>query len=94
MPKLRNVTAAEIADIVGRAEDMLQEMADFSHRISQGYKDPLQEPAQTARTFSILARNASDMAIQVLASAAMEETKRATERLLRERADLQKAGSR
>lgn len=87
MPKLKNVTRAEIDALVNASEDPLMTMHDISDRIEKGYCDDIDNPAQLARHFTAIARAASDLSLGLLAKAALQEMKAETELLIRRERD-------
>ena len=86
MPKMKNVTRAEIDALVNASEDPLMAMHDIGDRIEKGYCDDIENPAQLARHFAAIARAASGLAIGLLSKAALQELEAETERLIRARA--------
>ena len=88
MPKLQNVTEAEIKTLVDGFEETLGRMHDMINRMERGYCDDLTEPAGLAKEFALIARAASDMMVRVLGKQAVQEQKAKLNELMAERAAL------
>jgi hypothetical protein len=89
MPKMQNVTEAEIKATVEKASDeFLMELFDYTNRLEKGYCDDLAKPADLARSLSNVAAAAARLATHILAKAAMQEDKAELQKLLAERARL------
>jgi hypothetical protein len=73
MAKLRNVTDAEIIACHVGADSFLMELQDFLHRINAGAVDHIEHPAESARSFALIAREASSMAAVLLMQARLQE---------------------
>ena len=86
MPKLQNVTNAEITAAVERVYDLHQELLDLANRVGQGYCDPIEKPIEAARALNSVIRSAADLQIALMTKAALDEQRRDVERLLTERA--------
>jgi len=78
MPKLSNITAAQITEAREKAEDMIHDLNAMTSRLAQGYCDPIPEHAHHARTFISLARAAAEMASLLMMQGAMQELKAKT----------------
>lgn len=88
MPKLDEVTEAEIKAAIASGEDMLMALHDFNNRIEKGYVANIEKPAELARSLSNMATACSRACTLLLAKLAMQEDKRELERLMAERAKL------
>lgn len=82
MPKLKNVTAAEIDDLVLQCHDILQDASDFDSRGRQGYCEAIAEPVATASAFLSASRALAELAAFVLIKVQLEEQSRELERKL------------
>lgn len=82
MPKLKNVTEAEITAAVDLTNDFHETIADITNRLRGGYVDELQSPNILARNLTSIAVAAADLANAILVRAAMDEQKREYQRLL------------
>ena len=85
MPKLKNVTADELAIADAAASDMLGHLVDMANRISGGYCDDIESPIALARTFAAMGRDASHLSVILLSRAAMQEQKRELAALMEKR---------
>ena len=90
MPKLQNITEADIKAIIDASEDILHSMHDATNRMEKGYCDDLASPVRLAKDFALIARAASDLMVHIIGKSAMQEQKAEYERLLAERAKLEK----
>jgi hypothetical protein len=90
MPKLKNVTAAELEAALMQTDDLLMILHDMHGRMEGGYVDKIENPVSHARTFAALARASASMVQALLARSAMQEQKAELEAVLRERAALSK----
>lgn len=90
MPKMQNVTEAEIEAVIRAMDDSLQDMHDISNRLEKGYCDDLTKPVEHAKNFALIARAASDLVVRIIGKRAMQEQSAELERTLAERARLQK----
>lgn len=86
MPKLKNVTAAEIKALQDQTDGILGDIQDIADRIEKGYCDEIAEPAATARHFNAVARAAQNMVMMMLIKLAMQEQKAEIEKLYRQKA--------
>lgn len=75
MPKQKNVTDAEIIACHIAASDLLQEMRDFADRIEKGYVDRIDGPVDAAKQFALIAREATNLSVQLLSVDAMQKQK-------------------
>ena len=91
MPKLQNVTEAEIEAVRHSFDDPIFVMYDLTMRIEKGYCDDLKSAVTHARDFAVLARAANNLAVHLLVRVASQEQKAELDTLLRERAELEKA---
>jgi len=73
MPKLPNVTDAEIIACYVAQNAALDEMQDFADRIQKGYVERIENPVSTAKNFAVIARAANDMAVRILLVAEMQQ---------------------
>lgn len=72
MPKMDKVTDAEIKACHIAADDLLSEMHDFINRMEKGYVDRLEDPANDARQFALIAQAASTMVCKILSHGEMQ----------------------
>ena len=75
MPKLPNVTTAELQDAIVAADNLIIEVQNILERMRSGYNEPLTDPGAVARTFAYAAREASAMVAQLLYMDMMQKTK-------------------
>lgn len=66
MPKLPNITNAELKSIVTYSETALDDMHAIIDRMEKGYVDRMEQPLETARHFAQLATAAARTASLVL----------------------------
>jgi aspartokinase len=83
MPKLKNVTTDEIKAAQSASEDVISTLQDLNDRMQKGYHDHIESPAELARHFNALSRNAGEMVSALLITLAMQEMKAETEALKR-----------
>jgi hypothetical protein len=83
MPKLPNVTDAEIIACHVAQDAAINEMHDFSDRIQKGYIDKIEHPVEAARAFAIIAEAASRMTKQLLLIDEMQKRRAELEELKR-----------
>lgn len=88
MPKLDNVTEADIKCEIDKSDDFLGAIHDFANRMEKGYCDNILRPNEIASNLSLLSSACSRLAMLVLAKAAMQEQKAELEALMKERAKL------
>lgn len=85
MPRLKNVTNADLAKLADAAFDVSQDAADYTQRLGQGYGDTLEGPLQRASGFLSVSRAFADLAHIILTKAQLEEQVRQTEKMVRDR---------
>jgi len=85
MPKLRNVTAHEIAEAVNAAEDVSAICTGIVGRVQQGYCDEVDEPVTVASSLLSASRSLADLAHAMLIKGRLQEQKATLERTLRSR---------
>jgi hypothetical protein len=85
MPKLKNVTDAELTAALDSLDEPLQVMHDLSDRIEKGYCDEIAEPVRMVRTLLAANRATANLAAMVLFKLSLQEQRRETERLIRQR---------
>lgn len=73
MPKLPNVTDAELTALHVNADDLVMEMQDYIARIDKGYVDRLENSLATARAFALIARTASELTHRLLMLTELQE---------------------
>lgn len=73
MPKLPNVTDAEIIACSVAQDAALGEMHDFIDRLQKGYVDRIDNPVEAAKAFAIIAEAASAMTKQLLIIDSMQK---------------------
>ena len=66
MPKLDNVTNKELQEIYDYLDGPLIAMQEMSSRMGKGYVNRIDSPAEIARQFALVAREASAMTAQLL----------------------------
>lgn len=88
MPKLKNLTEADILAARDAIYEVLDPVNDIRSRLEKGYCDHLQSSVEFARSFAIMARACSDVVVHLLAKAGMQEQKAELDALMRERAKL------
>ena len=66
MPKLDKVTNRELQEIYDSLDGPLIAMQEMSNRMDKGYIDRIDSPAEIARQFALVAREASAMTAQLL----------------------------
>lgn len=81
MGKLPNVTA----DLDRTGGDLCMMLHDINNRMEKGYRDEIENPVSLARGFLSLSRAAADTAHFLLHAAAMAESQRELESLIRQR---------
>ena len=85
MPRLKNVTNADLAKLADAAFDVSQDAADYAQRLGQGYGDTFEEPLAQASGFLSVSRRLADLAYIILTKAQLEEQMRQTEKMVRDR---------
>jgi hypothetical protein len=82
MPKMPNVTAADLTEANEGAMDIMAALHDLSDRIEKGYVDDIEKPVEVARTMISLSTAASTLAGRILFKLAMDEQRKELEQLL------------
>lgn len=90
MPKLQNVTEADLKEICDLAETVAHKIFDAVARIEKGYCDPVADPVEALGTMIMLGRAAGDMQAQMLHKTRMADKEREYEKLKREIAERKK----
>lgn len=85
MPKITNVTDAEIADMAERLIDLRPEIQELTDKMRALRFDPMKTPAGYARSLSGMAMVCSDLAAAILTTMQMDEDRKQLEASLRER---------
>jgi hypothetical protein len=85
MPKLKNVTAEELAVSIDEVQTASGNAGELLNRISQGYGDKFPEPLAAASSFLAASRTLADLAQSLLMKGALQEQERAMEERLRKR---------
>jgi hypothetical protein len=83
MPKLQNVTNANLKALLDTAGDCQMDANDIADRIEKGYCDNVPNPAELARGFLAISRAFADVAHKLLVKAALQEQKAELETMLR-----------
>lgn len=83
MPKLPNVTNANIATAIEHVYDLTEEMNDLAERIEKGYSDSIDNPSSAVRALTGVIRNAAALQSALMLRAAMDEQRREVEALVR-----------
>ena len=86
MPKLQNVTDAELQEAMDKADDLIADLQDLSNRIEKGYADKIGTPMRYGSTMRVLAMSALDAQGKIFMHTAMEEQKAELQRLMEQRA--------
>ena len=73
MPKLPNVTDAELTAAHVAADDFLMEMQDHIARIGKGYVDDIENPTAMARSYALIAKTAGELTHQILMLAELQK---------------------
>lgn len=85
MPRLKNVTIPELTAALDSLDDPLQALHDIADRIEKGYCDEITEPVRAARTLLAMSRASAGLAQMVLFQLSLQEQRRETEKMIRER---------
>lgn len=83
MPKLKNVTVAELSEAANQAMEAGQQAAYIAQRAEQGYLDEVESPIQTATTFLSASAALADLGRALILKASLQEQKRELEEKLR-----------
>lgn len=83
MPKLKNVTAAEVETLCHDAESVGSLAAHLHQRLTQGYSDTLELPLNAASSLLGASRTLADVAHVLLWKAATQEQAAELEKRLR-----------
>lgn len=83
MPKLKNVTLAELEAAAEAALDAGQEAAAVLRPLEQGYHDDIPTPLRLASSFLAASATLAEVARQLLVKAALAEQKAELEKRLR-----------
>jgi hypothetical protein len=81
MARLKHVTDADLNACLAAADDALMQMQDMVHRLRSGAVDRLTTPEDHAKKFAVIARDASDMAVFILITDAMQKQRDELNRL-------------
>jgi len=83
MPKLKNVTMAELSEAANQPMEAGQVASYIAQRAEQGYLDEVASPIQTAITFLSAASALSEVGRALILKASLQEQKRELEAKLR-----------
>lgn len=73
MPKLRNITASEVAALVDRAWDLGHELNRLGDMIGKAYCDDIESPIEKATTLMALSRDAAQAALSIMGQAQLQD---------------------
>jgi len=85
MPKLNNITNADLIQIRDALYDALGAVHDAEQRIEKGYCDTIENPVELAKAFISASSAYSGLAGKILIRLALDEQRRELEALLTER---------
>lgn len=85
MPRLQNVTRAEIQAAQDATDDALHTMIGLHERIDKGYCDDIADPTAIARHFTALSRAALSLVTDMLIKLALKEKEAEIEASFRQR---------
>lgn len=85
MPKLKNITEAELEALACGASSDTQCAYDYLRRMEQGYCDKLETPIQLATNFLQASQSLAALASIILTKAQLQEQRAELEKTLRRR---------
>ena len=90
MAKKPNSTelAAQLSALLLRAGDLAIELADMGDTLNRAYEAEVDKPLEAARSLAALARNASQLSLQMIARHELQEQKAELQRLRTETQNL------
>lgn len=87
MPKLKNITNAELTEAIDGADELLGQLLHYGDRVRQGYADPMESIVSKVSSLLALSSAASGLAQALLQQMRLNELKAETEALLRAQVD-------